>query len=238
MYLMKVGKREHLEMLREGHVHFNPLSLFRGDGTAYRGDELEGNCRIDVSKGIFINDVDISKIGSGLKATLSYQRSEDVLIFCAAVMDRSNFIFEGDQSIGPTGNFLREMRQFGQYALIFESEQFTASLSKLFKEGRCGFGYSKVWYVDKWNFDAVSAYFQDKKEILGDEAIYFLKDVAYERQNEWRFIVDCIGGHSTVYKNENGSLDITIPPFPVSDIIDLDELGSDFTADNSAQHKE
>ena len=47
MLLMKVGKRNHLESFRNGIIHFNPLSFFREDGTAFRGDAMEGKYAID-----------------------------------------------------------------------------------------------------------------------------------------------------------------------------------------------
>lgn len=70
MLLMKVGKYEHLELLRNGHVHLNPLSRFRDDETNFRGDALEGSYRLDINKGIYINGVDISKIGEGLEVVM------------------------------------------------------------------------------------------------------------------------------------------------------------------------
>lgn len=63
MVLIKFGEKEHLQMLKEGSVHFNPLSRFREDTTLFRGDELEGKYIIDTSKGFFIDGIDISKFG-------------------------------------------------------------------------------------------------------------------------------------------------------------------------------
>lgn len=222
MLLMKVGKQAHLEQLQKGCIHFNPLSLFRNDGTAYRGDALEGSYRIDTTQGLFVDGVDISKFGSGLEVTFSYQHSDAVLIFCAAVLDEDNSIIEGNRVHGFREEFLLEMRKFGRYAVLFWSDDFVSSLSKKLNNCQCNYGYNKIEYIDKWNFDSVSNYFQDMQETFGNDAIFFLKDPEYKKQNEWRFIIDCVEGFSTITKNENGSLDIAISPFPVSDIIDLD----------------
>lgn len=85
MWMLKVGQYEHLELFRKGNVHFNPLSFFRNDSTTFRGDELEGKFILDTSKGFFINGIDISKFGTGT-GTLTYEDSDNALIFCAAIL--------------------------------------------------------------------------------------------------------------------------------------------------------
>lgn len=224
MLLIKIGKREHLELLQKGYIHFNHLSLFRADGTAYRGDALEGTCRVDASRGLYINGVDISKIGAGLEVTYTYQHSDDVLIFCAAVLDESNTIVtekDGKQYRELTPIFLEELKKFGSHAVMFQSSHLIKSVSSYLNTRNCNYGYCKVEYVDKQDFEAVSAYFQKKHKQLGDEAIFFLKDFSYKNQNEWRFLIECFDGISTVDKNPNGSLDVKVTPFPTSDIIEL-----------------
>lgn len=225
MLLLKVGKKEHLELLRKGHIHFNPLSLFRNDGTNYRGDALEGTYRIDTSRGIFINGVDISKIGEGMEVTMTYQHSDDILIFCGAILDDSTSVKvvndSGLTDVQFRPEFLKEIKQFGQYAVGFESKHFVKAVEAALKDKQCNYGYSKVAYIDKWDFEAVSTYLNRTNENLGDEATYFLKDATYKAQNEWRFIIDCIENVSAITKNSDGSLTLNVTPFPTTEVFEL-----------------
>lgn len=224
LLLIKVGKKEHIELLQQGSIHLNPLSRFRNDGTAYRGDVLEGTYRVDTSRGIFINGVDISKFGTGLEVTQSYQHSDDILIFCAAVLDGTTTIKkvkDGEQFRELNPVFLEELKKFGTHAVMFRSEHLAASLSNYLKSRNCNYGHCKVEYIDKWDFEAVGAYIRRKEAQLGDEAIYFLKDIAYKSQNEWRFLIECFDDISNIVKNQDGSLDVMTAPFPTSDIIEL-----------------
>ena len=59
-FLLKFGKKEHLEQLKNGIVHFSPIELFQEDVTAFRGDKMEGKEHLDLSKPIVVNGVDIS----------------------------------------------------------------------------------------------------------------------------------------------------------------------------------
>ena len=45
-FLLKFGKKEHLEQLKNGIVHFSPIELFQEDVTAFRGDKMEGSTSI------------------------------------------------------------------------------------------------------------------------------------------------------------------------------------------------
>ena len=47
MLFIKFGKKEHLEQLRNGIVHFSTLKTFQKDPTSFRGDKMEGRLYID-----------------------------------------------------------------------------------------------------------------------------------------------------------------------------------------------
>ena len=59
-FLLKFGKKEHLEQLKNGIVHFSPIELFQEDVTTFRGDKMEGKEYLDLSKPFVVNGVDIS----------------------------------------------------------------------------------------------------------------------------------------------------------------------------------
>ncbi len=42
MILLKFGKKEHLEQLKSGSVHFRPVEYFQNEPTDFRGDSMEG----------------------------------------------------------------------------------------------------------------------------------------------------------------------------------------------------
>ena len=222
MLMLKVGQFEHLESFRNGNVHFNPLSFFRNDSTTFRGDELEGTYIIDTSKGYFINGIDISKFGVGFRATQTYADSDSVLIFCAAILDSNNTQFIRPNSINLFDEFSASMREFGQYAVVFNGEKFLENIKIALKDVRCNSAWGKVEYCDKSNHGKVREYISKSEEKLGDAKIYFLKDELYSIQNEWRYVIDYIAPNTSLALNENGSLDLKIPMFPVSQIVDLD----------------
>ena len=58
--LIKFGKQEHLEQLKNGIVHFSPIEQFQEDPTDFRGDKMEGKHYIDTSKPFLMNGTDIS----------------------------------------------------------------------------------------------------------------------------------------------------------------------------------
>lgn len=222
MYLFKVGKYEHLELLKNGIVHFMPLSYFRGDGTAFRGDELEGKYIIDASKGVFINGIDISKFGEGFRATMTHADSDDVLIFCAAILEQNNFEKLSPNSCGFEESFLGEMRKFGKYAIAFDPLQFIDSINAALNDIQCNSAWGKVTYCDKNDHIRMRDCIRDMEERHSDSTIYFIKDESYQLQNEWRFIIDWLNPDSELKRNEDGSLDLKIKPVPTSNIFDLD----------------
>lgn len=222
MLLIKFGKKEHLQMFKDGSVHFNPLSLFRNDGTAYRGDELEGKYVIDTSKGFFIDGIDISKFGSGFQATQTYENSDDVLIFCAAVLDSSNSLIESANKINVDDTFIREMRKFGQYAVVFDGAEFASRVTETLKTMHCNLAYNGIEYCNKNDHEGMRSKINKLKPVLEDFSIYFIKDKSYEVQHEWRYIIDRF--QHDYMLNPDKSLDLKIKPFNVSNIIDIDKM--------------
>ena len=60
MLFIKFGKKEHLEQLRNGIVHFSTLKTFQKDPTSFRGDKMEGRLYIDPKQPMLVNGLDIS----------------------------------------------------------------------------------------------------------------------------------------------------------------------------------
>lgn len=216
MPLFKVGKREHLEMLKEGKVHFTPLSYFREDGTAFRGDEFEGKY---IGRALIIDGIKLPS--SGAKITLFHADSDDVLIFCASMLDSRNYQRVSDHVCNLTDSFSEEMRQFGQYAVVFDCVQFIDSIQNALDGIRCNSAWGPVVYCNKKDATRMGECRKNVEARLSDAAIYFIKDELYQVQNEWRFSIDWLNPSSALKRNEDGSLDLQIKPIPMSDIVDL-----------------
>lgn len=214
---MKVGKPEHLDSFRDGNVYFSPLSRFRGDGTLFRGDSMEGKTKIDISKGFWVNGKNISDYLE--EVTYSHVGSDDVLVFCAAILDDSNIKIVSHDQIAIDQKFLTEMRKFGQYAVVFDLEQFTACVTERTKQYQYDYGFRSVTYVDKADHAAVTEFFKENQKIFDSDAIYFLKDRSYANQHEWRYMLDHV---PVERKNADGSYILKISGLRVSEIIDLD----------------
>ena len=217
--LFKVGKREHLELLKEGKVHFTPLSYFREDGTAFRGDEFEGKYRC---QGLTIDGIELPS--SGAKITLFHADSDDVLIFCASMLDSSNYQRISDHVCNLTDSFLAEMRKFGRYAVVFDCVQFIDSIQNALNGVRCNSAWGPVAYCNKNDFTRIGKCRKNVEARLSDAAIYFIKDELYQAQNEWRFSIDWLNPASVLKRNKDGSLDLQVAPIQMSDIIDLNAV--------------
>ena len=123
--LLKFGEREHMEQLKAGILYFSPVSKYRNDGTAYRGDINEGCVPIDPSS-ISIFSKDGEDLFADLRsqcisAKYSLENDDTLFMFCAAMITSSvlqlknsinnEYIFRQD--------FRDEMKKFGNYVFLF-----------------------------------------------------------------------------------------------------------------------
>ena len=175
MLLLKVGKYENLQMFRSGIVYFSPLETFRNDGTLFRGDLYEGKLFIDTKKGFWINGIDFSSYIE--EATESFVGSENVVIFCASILDNSN-----SRPILPNGidfydDFYKEMRKFGQYAVVFDSNDLVKHVRAALENKQCASAWGPVTYCDKRDSAKVEKFYHERKSVYKEATIYFLKGV-------------------------------------------------------------
>ena len=213
-------KRENLQKFCDGIIYFNPLIVFRQDGTLFRGDKYEGKILIDAEKGIHIDGNDMSPYVE--EATISYEGSDNVLIFCASILNEETThpIKDG---IAINDDFISEMRKFGKYAIIFKAEDLSNHIRESLLEMKCDTAWGPVAYCDKKDYSQSKMLYKEKEELYGDAAIFFLKRSDQKIQNEWRFVIDNINPLSQLVRNMNGSLCLPIKPIPVTAPIDLDD---------------
>lgn len=191
MLFLKFGKNEHLQQLKNGVVHFRPLSSFVGDSTRFRGDRLEGRILLDLSHPFLINGVDLAPYAKEI--VLSYDGFDSILSFSAAILNHDNCHVTKDGLFTPNDDFIEEMIQFGDHVLVFQAEEFIWELREKLKMHRCNYLYRPIFYCDKSDHTAISKYFEDKRNEGNPPDPYdycFIKDrTPYSKQNEWRIII-------------------------------------------------
>lgn len=187
MIILKFGKEAHLNQLRNGIVHFRPLSTYINDSTQYRGDKLEGQLLIDPSKPFKINGVDISPYIKEIK--YSFVGSEDILTFCASMLSHNNCHPISDNMFVPNDDFIDEMKKFGEYVLIIQYAHFFQALEQALKNKRCSYECHPVAYINKNLYGDTSRILRSKFENT-PYGECFIKDYdLYHSQEEWRFII-------------------------------------------------
>ena len=186
--LIKFGKQEHLEQLKNGIVHFSPIEQFQEDPTDFRGDKMEGKHYIDTSKPFLMNGTDISMYIK--EAVASYELNCPVCSFSASLLSYKNCHIVSEGEYAPNDDFIAEMKKFGDYFLLFNAFDFIDSLAKEFEITGCGYEYHPMVYIDKHNHELVRGYFDTKSEDQKSTAHLFVKDTtnSYPLQNEWRMI--------------------------------------------------
>lgn len=224
MLLLKFGKKEHLEQLKNGIVHFSQLETFQNDPTTFRGDKMEGKEYIDPSKPFIINGHDISSYIK--EATVSHEYECPLWSFSASMLSYKNCHQISDGIYSPNESFITEMKQFGDYFLSFNGYAFIDSLKQEFDRTQCSYEYHPIKYMDKHDYDLIHKYYSGFSEAESHTRHLFVKDTAngYPLQNEWRIV---FFDHGNQYKLNHGGVNIQtgfstpMPIFPVNDLSTL-----------------
>ena len=194
LYLAKFGRKEHLESIKRGYLFFNPISKYRDDTSAFRGDKFEGMVPIDPST---------MSIGSGGKewftdlgvprpvSAFSYfQNDEKRFIFCAAMITKEVSVKMSKSEFALGKSFKNSVRQFGDYVLLFSANEINHRLhtNANVKFRQIGFESGPIIYRDLSIF---SGDYHTAYSITNcDSDRYFVKDKKYKDQNEWRILID------------------------------------------------
>lgn len=195
---VKFGRKEDLESLQKGQLYFNPIQKYRNDGTYFRGDANEGIVPIDQTK-IHIKDghgtdwFEDEKLPRPISVMESVQNDENTFIFCAAIIS-SNVLVPNDKNSFFVLNdkFKKAMRPFGDYALLFNISEIHRRLSLVRAESRIPFGYisKPIIYRNLTIFSKSYNHLISHGENNSIYDRYFIKDVRYKDQNEWRILID------------------------------------------------
>ena len=204
MMFLKFGKKEHLEQLKNGEVHFRPIETFQEDVTTFRGDAMEGKVYYDLRHPLIINGLDISPFAKDV--VMSYDMGGTILTFSAAILCKGNCHRLESGLYAPNESFIEEMRQFGDWFLLFSGYELITDLKAALKTKEASIAWHPIHYCDKRNPDEVQKYFSSCPE--GDEkcAHLFLKDNSYSKQYEWRMAI--IDVHKQFPISSNGGTNI------------------------------
>lgn len=218
MLLIKFGKKEHLEQLKNGIVHFSQLETFQNDPTTFRGDRMEGRDFLDPSQPFLINGHDISPYIK--EAIISHEYEDTLLSFSASLLSHNNCHPITDDGFSLNDSFIEEMKKFGDSFLIFNAYNFIDSLKQEFDRTLCSFEYHPIQYIDKHDYSSIRKYYSSFPEEEKSTKNLFVKDTTngYPLQNEWRIVVF---DHANHYLLNHGGANIQtsftteMPIFPV-----------------------
>ncbi len=221
--LVKYGKKEHLEDLKNGRIFFNAIKKYRNDGTEYRGDSMEGRIPIDPST-IAIYDKDGKNIFDYLPrpdtVTQTLYNDENFLMFCASAITKEIMEEKEKNHWRLSEEYKKEMKQFGDYALIFESGEFLEKIimEKKIHIPRFGYDAGIVKYHDLSDFSNMSVY-----RTMGNITDrYFVKGSKYKLQNEWRMVIG--GEYEPLELNCFDGYFINSTPFQYAALMRTDEF--------------
>lgn len=221
--LVKYGKKEHLEDLKNGKIFFNAIKKYRNDGTDYRGDSMEGRIPIDPSS-IMIYDKDGKNIFDYLprpdKVTQMLYNDENFLMFCASAITKEIMEEKEKNHWKLSEEYKKEMKQFGDYALMFWSSEFLEKIIMAEKIHIPRFGHDAgiVKYHDLSDFSDMSAY--RTMGVMTDR--YFVKGLKYKLQNEWRMVIG--GEYEPLELNCFDGYFINSTPFQYAMLMRTDEF--------------
>lgn len=224
MLLIKFGKKEHLEQLKKGIIHFSEIQTFQHDPTNFRGDKMEGKHYMNPRSPFIINGVDISSyIEEGV---FSYEMNCNVLSFSASMISRKNSHKISDKIYTINEDFLQEMEQFGKFCLIFWPQNFISAMKDELNRTKCDYEYHPVTYINKHDYKSIQEYYDQMSEERKRTGHLFVKNAVggYPLQNEWRFII--FDTKNAYRVNQMGGINIktcsiTNTKMPVLDVANL-----------------
>ena len=210
--LAKFGKLEHLEALKAGKLYLSPIKILRNDGTLFRGDENEGKVPIDPAK-FYINGMSLMNdygIPKPSNIMLSYNNDDNRFIFCAAMINEETLVPSHDPNVYVlSAEFKKSICQFGDYVIVFWSSDLINRLYEDAQKTDMKFisVYNRISYLDFDDFSN-NYYIETQKKNNNFYARYFIKDIRYKVQNEWRLLIDGLDNHLEANCGEGFSIDI------------------------------
>ena len=186
--LLKFGRREHLEALKQGCVYFNVIENYRIEPNTFRGDLLEGKLLLDPQKFDMFLESGESVFSFGIPrpniVQYGYDGDESLHMFCAVAITTELLESIGDNKYIFKESFKKEALKFGDYVAVFFEKDLISRIDNLVKSRKQGIEHYAAQMINyKYKQDYSDGILEDPLDI------YFTKDIEYKNQNEWRLIV-------------------------------------------------
>jgi hypothetical protein len=209
-------------MLSNGSIYFNPISKCRTDITIYRGDNREGQVPIDPSSLKVLNKSGqnifdyIPKPTTVMKSIVG---DDSILLFCASMITK-DILFYNDPNYIFADDYKLAIKEFGDYVLLFNSEELLELLRKAQINANPEFGFTSgpIIYRDLTDFSKEGDYQKAYNTTGSVLDPYFVKSDIYKTQNEWRLIID--GSYEPLPTNNDGSYIIKIDKMKWANLFD------------------
>lgn len=221
--IAKFGNKKHLEELQKGNIFFNAIQMYRDDGTDYRGDSMEGKILLDPTK-FKIFDQHGKDIFETLprpsRIVQSFLGDENLMMFCAAAITSEAMDNVEGNKWRFKDKFKSAMQNFGDYVLLLWSIEMLEHIeSSVDTNGqRIVYDSGPILYRDLNDFDHTEEYRKTGSRL--DR--YFVKDLSYKSQNEWRVIID--GEKKPIMSNCGNGFLLSTFPFKYSRLMSTAEL--------------
>lgn len=226
--LIKVSsKREYLEDLSQGKVFMNESGYFRKLDDTFRGDKFDGKYVVAMNSPEWCikigptesNPEVITIPGTDIKNfTRGFKGDDKIPIFCCTDVTEEILEEPINHSMAFKENFIKEMEQFGFYYMIFSKMELITKLYTYIQKNGFGGKWGPVSYKALDNPYDTSAM---RNDLNGYDA-FFIKDISYKWQNEWRIILE---PSRTPIITENEHYHIaSIPPLNWFHIGEINEL--------------
>ncbi len=187
--LKVVEKKEYADALVNGDVYMKSSGYFRAVENEYRGDKYDGktpintsDCQISLANDIEGEEIELHGVDC---VTLGFENDDKINMFCATVVTEDILVKTSEISMKFHPEYLNEIKQFGNYIVTINLDEFVVKIAEELKSIKAGIKYGAVEYVDIMNEYKLDRFMN----INGDYDTFFKKDKSYKWQNEWRLIL-------------------------------------------------
>lgn len=229
LFLKVSSKREYLEDLKNGRLFMNESGYFRELEDTYRGDRNDGKCPISMKpyygESLIIGPADKPEerieipISCVENFVMGFSGDEKIPIYCCSVVSE-----EIVEQITPyrfrfREEYLAEMKQFGEYVAVFDGSELIQNIMKYATEKRINFTCDRVTYTDISSAYSIEMLTQKPRN---QYAPFFVKDVSYRWQNEWRLVLE--SGKEPLIGTDQHHYLAQLPPLSYCYIAPLESL--------------
>lgn len=211
VFIKVVEKKKYAKEILKGELYMKESGYFRKIEDGFRGDVNDGKVPIDIKdmqmaledpetgERLELNDGITSQISN---FTMGFSGDDKVPICCMFLLETGimDEVKPGHFRMKP--EYVSELRKFGKYMAVISYEEMYRKIKKYNskKHRKKVIGCGKVCYTDIMSKYSVEDYLEGDR-YSNDYSQFFVKDNAYQYQNEWRMIL--VGKGSKVKKDKD-----------------------------------